>query len=155
MQLQIDFDPIVLPHLYTISNTTYYRSGPILYWMFIMFISRLRYNYYTSIISIYQVCCLYSYFSRFFFYCTVRKFFILCTIFLAYLRKNCTFLPSKYEKKSSWGIPHILIIKTVWQEFLKNYIYAIRLWWQKYVFLSTVIVPSPFTMHKKGFWKAD
>jgi len=66
MQLQIDFDPIVLPHLYTISNTTYYRSGPILYWMFIMFISRLRYNYYTSIISIYQVCCLYSYFSRFF-----------------------------------------------------------------------------------------
>ena len=112
MQLQIDFDPIVLPHLYTISNTTYYRSGPILYWMFIMFISRLRYNYYTSIISIYQVCCLYSYFSRFFFYCTVRKFFILCTIFLAYLRKNCTFLPSKYEKKSSLGCRKSIIPKT-------------------------------------------
>ena len=89
-----------------------------------------------------------------FFYCTVRKFFILCTIFLAYLRKNCTFLPSKYEKKGSWGIPHILIIKTVWQNFLKNYIYAIRIWWQKYVFLSTVIVPSPSLCIKKAFLKS-
>ena len=121
MRVQIDFEPIVFPHLYTISITTYYCSGPILYWMFIMFNSRLRYNYYTSIISIYQVCCLctLSYFSRFFFYCTVRKFFILCTIFWAYLRKKLYFFCHQNKKKVLVGIPHISMIETVWQKFLK------------------------------------
>ena len=92
--------------------------------MFIMFNSRLRYNYYTSIISIYQVCCLYNFlFFSFFFYCTVRKFFILCTIFLGLLmKKNCTFFAIKIRKKKVLGgIPHILMIKTVWQ-FLKLYL---------------------------------
>ena len=122
MQLQIDFDTIVLPHLYTISITTYYCSGPILYWMFIMFNSRLRYNYYTSIISIYQVCCLYSFlFFSFFFYCTVRKFFILCTIFLGLLmKKNCTFFAIKIRQKRFLGVFLIFWwFNTVWQKFLK------------------------------------
>ena len=155
MRLQIDFDPIVLPHLYTISITTYYCSGPILYWMFIMFDSRLRYNYYTSIISIYQVlCCLYSFlFFSFFFYCTVRKFFILCTIFLAYLRKKkCTFFAIKIRKKKSWGTPHILVIKTVWQKFLKLYLcysnLVAKICLSKYSYS-----PLPLTMHNKGFFE--
>ena len=122
MRLQIDFDPIVLPHLYTISITTYYCSGPILYWMFIMFNSRLRYNYYTSIISIYQVCCLYSFliFLGFFSIAQWGNFSYYVQFFWAYLwKKIVLFLPSKYEKKSSWGITHILMIKTVWQKVSK------------------------------------
>merc|ERR1711935_1253405 len=110
---------------------------------------------YTSIISIFQVCCLYSYFSGFFFYCTVRKFFILCTIFLAYLRKNCTFFAIKIRKKKvPWGIPHILIIKTVWQKFMKNYIYAIRILVAKICVSKYSYSPtSPSLCIKKAFEK--
>ena len=92
-------------------------------------------------------------FFSFFFLLHSEEIFHTMYNFFGLLKKKLYFFAIKIrKKKSSWGIiPHILIIKTVWQEFLKNYIYAIRLWWQKYVFLSTVIVPSPFTMHKKGF----
>ena len=41
---------------------------------------------------------------------------------LTYEKKIVLFLPLKYEKKGSWGIPHILMIKTVWQKFLKLYL---------------------------------
>jgi len=124
MRLQIDFDTIVFPHLYTISITTYYCSGPILYWMFIMFNSRLRYNYYTSIISIYQVCCLYSFlfFSFFFLLHSEEIFHTMYNFFgLTYEKKLYFFCHQNTKKKVLGGIPHILMIKTVWQ-FLKLYL---------------------------------
>jgi len=155
MRLQIDFYPIVLPHLYTISITTYYCSGPILYWMFIMFDSRLRYNYYTSIISIYQVlCCLYSFlFFSFFFLLHSEEIFHTMYNFFGLLKKKIVlFLPSKYEKKGSWGIPHILMIKTVWQKFLKLYLcysnLVAKICLSKYSYS-----PLPLTMHNKGFFE--
>ena len=89
----------------------------------------------------------------FFFYCTVRKFFILCTIFLAYLRKKIVlFCHQNTKKKGSWGTPHILMIKTVWQKFLKLYLcysnLVAKICLSKYSYS-----PLPLTMHNKGFFE--
>merc|ERR1712203_607871 len=73
--------------------------------------------------------------------------------FLAYLRKKLYFFcHQNTKKKGSLGIPHILMIKTVWQKFLKLYLcysnLVAKICLSKYSYS-----PLPLTMHNKGFFK--
>jgi len=117
-----------------------------------MFDSRLRYNYYTSIISIYQVCCLYSFlfFSFFFLLHSEEIFHTMYNFFWITLEKNCTFFAIKIRKKRFFGYSSYF---DDLRQFGKNIFMLFRIWWQKYVFQSTVIVPLPLTMHNKGFFE--
>ena len=67
-------------------------------------------------------------------------------------KKKMYFFCHQNTKKKSWGTPHILVIKTVWQKFLKLYLcysnLVAKICLSKYSYS-----PLPLTMHNKGFFE--
>ena len=68
-------------------------------------------------------------------------------------KKLYFFCHQNTKKKVLGGIPHILMIKTVWQKFLKLYLCYSNLVAKICLSKYSYSPPLPLTMHNKGFFE--